>query len=392
MAGDREHKKELIPEEKIMELSGKLGFNLEQGLMHSVLEDDKDLKDQGKLLNESLNQGFAVIPENIFEDMVNSYSLAQHVYGSKLIKLLSGYDNNYIKKNIHVPEFQKELKEKIEKKLQELKDKGFIDGNSITNKGLELASVIIYIEEIEKFIPKGSMGRIEHKKVHVYGTKQDVKEYKKERYKDIAVKKSVKRAIRRGHKEIIEKDLLAFKKKSKGKCFIVYALDASGSMKGEKIQNCKRAGIALAYSAINKKDEVGLIVFGNTIKKTLRPSNDFVKIIKEITRIRAANETDIASTIKKSIELFPRGNFTKHLMIISDALPTMGKNPEEMTLEAASLARNNNITISVVGIKLDIKGKELAKKIADIGSGRLYTTRNLENIDRIVLEDYYEVM
>jgi len=390
VAGDRERTKTRAGEE-IIEIPGKPGFQLEQGLMHSVLEADKDVMDAGKLFNESLNQGFAVIPENIFEDMVKSYSLAEHVYGPKLIRLLGGYDNNYIKKNIHVPEFQKELKEKIEKKLEELRNKGFIKRNSITKKGLELASVIVYIEEIEKLIPKGFAGGVERKRIHVHGTKHDVKEYRKERYKDIAVKKSVKRAIRRGHKNITGKDLLAFRKKSKGKCFIVYALDASGSMKGEKIQNCKRAGIALAYSAINKKDDVGLVVFGNVIRETLKPSNDFVKIIKEITRVRAANETDIASTIRHSIDMFPKGNFTKHLIIISDAMPTIGKNPEQQTLEAAGLARNNGITISVVGIKLDKKGKALAKKVVEIGSGRLYATRNLENIDRMVLEDYNEI-
>ena len=33
-------------------------------------------------------------------------------------------------------------------------------------------------------------------------------------------------------------------------------------MKGPKIGACKRAGIALAYKAIEEKDKVGLIVFG----------------------------------------------------------------------------------------------------------------------------------
>ena len=38
------------------------------------------------------------------------------------------------------------------------------------------------------------------------------------------------------------------------------------------------------------------------------------------------------------------------------------------------------------------KGRELAEKIVEIGEGRLYAVRNLQNIDKVVLEDYYSVV
>ena len=38
------------------------------------------------------------------------------------------------------------------------------------------------------------------------------------------------------------------------------------------------------------------------------------------------------------------------------------------------------------------KGKELAKKIVEIGDGRLYMVSNVDEIDKIILEDYYEIL
>ena len=176
------------------------------------------------------------------------------------------------------------------------------------------------------------LNQVINKKASMYGGKEDVRTYKKsDRYRDIAIKKSVKLAVRRGHKKLHEKDLKVFERQSKGQSYIVYALDASGSMKGSKIDACKRAGIALAYKAIDERDKVGLIVFGSEIKTIVEPTNDFPFLIKNITSARASRETDLVATLRKSIELFPNEDITKHLILITDALPNVGKEPEEET-------------------------------------------------------------
>jgi Mg-chelatase subunit ChlD len=237
-----------------------------------------------------------------------------------------------------------------------------------------------------------SLGEKLSKKASVYGEKENSRLYKKgDRYRDIALRKSVKLAIRRGHNYFHDRDLQVYEKQSKGQTYIVYALDASGSMKGKKIDACKKAGIALAYKAINEKDKVGLIVFSSEVMGVIEPTSDFTRLLKEITKIRASKETDIVSTLRKAIELFPSGNITKHLILITDALPTKGDEPEKSTLEEASIAKSKGITISLIGINLDEKGKKLAEKIVELGEGRLYVVRNLENVDKIVLEDYYSV-
>ena len=382
--------------EEIEELTGKLSTQeIENKLMKSVLENDKETIEKGKLISDSINQGLSSFtPDLIYQQLVKNYSIAEHIFGPSLLKLATGYNPDYIKKNINIPEFQKELRFRIQKNIERLKEEGLLGkDNEITDKGIELASLVMYFEELDKLVPKGILGEKIHKCASIYGAKEDTRIYKKsDRYKDIAIKKSAKLAIRRGHKKLEEKDLKVYERQSRGQSYIIYALDASGSMKGAKIDACKRAGIALAYKAIDEKDKFGLIVFGSEIKTIVEPTSDFPYLLKNIAAARASNETDIVATLRKAIELFPNDNITKHLILITDALPTVGEEPEKDTLKEVSIARNKGITISLIGINLNEKGKKLAEKIIELGQGKLYIIKGVENVDSVVLEDYYNTI
>jgi hypothetical protein len=256
--------------EPVEEYSGNLSRQQEEDkLMKSVVENDKETIDKGKLLNQALNNNMdSFIPDMMYKQMVNNYSLAEKIMGQSLIKLISGYDPNYVEKNINIPEFRRELKEKIVNNVEDLKHEGILDKDGgISDQGYKLASLILYTEELDNLIPKGIFGEKVHKKDFLYGIRDNVKPYKKgDRYRDIAIKKSVKLSVRRGHGQIRKKDLKTYERQSKGEINIIYGLDASGSMKGKKIEVCKKAGIALAYKAISEKDKVGLIVFGSDVK------------------------------------------------------------------------------------------------------------------------------
>jgi len=380
---------------KINEEKGKLSSDFSYDkLMHSVFDNDKRKIEQGKLINQAINIGMSSFtPDMMFEELVKDYSLAKNILGEKIIRQLSGYNSSYIQKNIRIPEFQRELLKRITKNIDLLKKENLLDkDNSFTEKAIELASLILYFEELDRLVPKGILGEKFHKKINRYGAKQDVRVYKKDRYRDIAIKSSVKTAIRRGHKKLVPKDLKVYEKQSKGQCYIIYALDASGSMKGKKIEQCKEAGIALAFKAIEEKDKVGLIVFGSDIRTEVEPTQDFRLLLREIAKIRALKETNIAMILNRAVNLFPDENITKHLILLTDALPTAGKYPEKETLEAASAARASGITISLVGVNLDKKGEKLAERIVEIGQGKLYIIKTLESIDKIVLEDYYNIV
>ena len=368
--------------------------NEEDKLMSSVMQNDKETVEDGKIVKEALNQSVSSFtPDLMIEQHVNNFSLAENIYGPKLLSVLAGYDDSYVKKNINIPEFQRELKKRINEKLDHLKEKKLVSkDNTINMQGIKLAALTMYTEELDKLTSKGLVGEKYHKKTDVHGEKQDTKRYKKgDRYRDIAIKKTAKKAIRRGHTSIQEEDLMTFEKQSKGQVNIILGIDSSGSMKGKKIELSKKAGIALAFKAIQEKDKVGLISFGTEVKETVEPTHDFMKLITTITKAKASKETNLSGSIEKSIEIFPAKDETKHLTIITDALPTTGKDPQKETLEAVGKAKAAGITVSVVGINLDEKGVELAKRMVEIGEGKFHIATDIEELDQIILEDYYSV-
>lgn len=379
--------------EKADELSGNLAKQSEENkLMHSVVENDKDEIDNGKLLAEGINQNLSsFVPDLMMKNMVNDYKLAKQLYGEFMIRKLTGYDPSYVDKNIKIPEFREEIRQNIEENIKKLKDEGLINKEGeITNKGLKLSSLILYTEELDKLQLRG-LGEKKERKKDPYGDKKDYERYHKTRYRDIAVKQSVKTAIRRAHTELKVEDLRVYEREKKGGISIIYALDSSGSMKGEKIKMGKLAGIALAYKAISEKNKVGVIVFNEEVKNFVLPTLNFQDVLMSLANIRSRAETDFAATINKAVEMFSGIKGTKHLVLLTDVLPTKGLSPEEETLKAVSIARNDEITISIIGINIDGDGAKLAKKMISISNGRLYKVKALDKLDAVVLEDYYNL-
>jgi len=365
----------------------------EDKLMNSVLAGDKKTVEHAEMIQEATNQGIgAFTPDMLFASMTKNFSIAKQIFGDKLLRLLTGYDPNYIEKNLKIPEFRKELQKALYENIGQMKDDNLLDSEGIiTDKGAELGALVL-VKELDKFIAKDKMGEKINKRARHYGEKAGNRNYRKgDRYKDINIKRSVHMAIRRAHKNLMVQDLVTSEREGRGKVSIIFALDASASMKGKKLEMSKKAGIALAYNAIRDKDDVGLVVFGSEIKSAIPPTRDFSTLLNEISHIKASKQTDFAAMIAKSVELFPPTGETKHLILLTDALPTVGKDPEKETLRAVSTARSAGITISLVGIQLDKEGIELAKQITKIGEGRLSLAKDLANVGSIVLEDYYAV-
>ncbi len=374
------------------ELAGSPGRNPEkEGLMNTVLEADTDSIDLGNMVMDSVNNGLSMFtPELVMEKLVNDYREAEEIFGETLVRQLTGYSANYVQKNMNIPEFKRHLEDQVKQNIDGLKDQGVLSKRGeLTEEAMELATVVMAVEELDHLTARGLLGQRVHKKRSFSGAKQSVKPLGSEPYRLLSSRQSVKTALRRGRSSLLPDDLRVFERASEGNIEVVYAIDASGSMKGEKLAQAKRAGVALAYEAISRGDKVGLLVFGKEVEQSLAPCNDFSELLGRVARLQAGSETDLASGVRSSTELFAsRKADTKHVILLTDALPTVGADPEKAVLEAVGVARGSGVSVSVIGIALDAAGQALAQRIVDVGRGRLTVVADAKGLDVLVLEEY----
>ena len=142
-----------------------------------------------------------------------------------------------------------------------------------SEESIELASVLMLTEELDKLESADLGPRINEK--GYYGLKGSIRTFKNDRYKNIALKQTIKTALRRGHESIHLKDFRSHDLDKHKTMNIIYALDTSGSMLGDKLSIAKKAGIALSWKSIKEKNRVGLIIFNSEV-------NDFVPLSRDI--------------------------------------------------------------------------------------------------------------
>lgn len=361
----------------------------------------KEKIDQGSFINEAMNNNMSsFIPDLLAKNITKNYRNAKQIYGEKIIKYLTGYSSEYIDRNIKIPEFQKEIKKKIQDKIEKLKKENILDkNNELTKKSRELAiasELFIELEKLDKMMESDTFGKYVHQyKADIHGAeKSDTRKYRKgDSYKDIALKSSIKLAIRRKHNKLEINDLKTFERSSKANLSIVYAIDASSSMKGQKLEAARKSAISLAYKTISDKNKLGIINFSDKINDSVFTTN-FEEAINFIYDIVPNAQTDIEKAILHSVSMFPSDSNVKHLILLTDAMPTKSEDndPEQATLNAVGVAKASNISVSIVLIEQkDLKESkilEFASKIVEAGDGKLYKIRNLEELDALVIDDY----
>lgn len=324
------------------------------------------------------------------DQFVSDFRQAKQLYGETLVRQLTGYDADYVHKNMNIPEFRRHLEDRIKQNIDDLQEQGMLSREgSFTEDAIELAAVEMAVSELDHLEAAGLSGPRVHESSASAPGRTDTKAFSGQSYRDLAVHQSVKTALRRGQKSIRKEDLRVFRPHSKGRFEIIYAIDTSGSMKGAKIAAAKRAGVALAYQGIRGGDKIGVVSFGKSVESELAPCKDFSSLLNTIIRVRPGSETDLASGVESATNLFSNSSSAnKHVILITDALPTVGSDPQREVLEAVGAARSSKITVSVVGIGLDKEGSRLAQKIADVGQGRVIVASNTEDLDVLVLSEY----
>ena len=167
---------------------------------------------------------------------------------------------------------------------------------------------------------------------------------------------------------------------------VVLIIDKSSSMEGRKIDLARLASIGVVEN-LRPIDSVGVLIFDNTYEWAvpIRKADDRATIKRLISGIQPDGGTQIAPALNEAYRrIVPETGIYKHIVLLTDGISEEG---DSMAL--AREARNNRITISTVGLGLDVNRAYL-ERVATAAEGKSYFLNEPAGLEQLLLRDVEE--
>jgi Ca-activated chloride channel family protein len=147
---------------------------------------------------------------------------------------------------------------------------------------------------------------------------------------------------------------------------LVLVLDTSGSMKGVKLEQAKKA-LKFILLSMNKQDRFALMTFSASVTKyqnELLDANpeETDKAVKWVDALQTAGGTAIDLALSTALEMRPRDEGRSYTVIfITDGLPTEGEKNPEVIVKNVEKRNSANTRIFTFGVGSDVNATMLDK-------------------------------
>lgn len=153
---------------------------------------------------------------------------------------------------------------------------------------------------------------------------------------------------------------------------IVLTLDISASMDGIPLDETKKAAAKFVDSILNKNSNIGLVSYSDEATSLSGICSNDVFLKNTITSLSSAENTNIEDGLLRAYSMLQLGQSKKKLIVLmSDGLPTLGKNGEEL-IKYAQKIKDQGVLIYTLGFfqnteEYKAEGQYLMEKIASEG-------------------------
>jgi Ca-activated chloride channel family protein len=180
---------------------------------------------------------------------------------------------------------------------------------------------------------------------------------------------------------------------------IVFVIDRSGSMAGEKIEQAKQA-LQQILGNLGEADRFAIVSFDDRIES---PSNELQRVTDRsvqdarsyVSRLYDRNSTDIEGALRRGLDLIDRARFrseaSRMIIFLTDGLPTAGITDEGAIVE--SIRRENErvgASIHVFGVGYDVN-THLLDNLATNSNGAVTYVRPGENLEGVLTGFYSQI-
>jgi len=174
---------------------------------------------------------------------------------------------------------------------------------------------------------------------------------------------------------------------------IVFILDISGSMSGQKIEKAKLA-LLQVLQMLHEGDRFSIITFNNEVNnltERLLPFSDRTEWYPAVKQIMAGGMTNIHDALLEGIEVLGTQSTDdryKVVLFLTDGAPTEGiTDIGTIIRDSTKLAKVRDVHLFVFGVGYDVNA-ELLDELAEKGGGKVKYIVENEEIDEKVLELY----
>jgi len=173
---------------------------------------------------------------------------------------------------------------------------------------------------------------------------------------------------------------------------IVFVLDTSGSMSGEKIEQARKS-LTFCVNSLNKEDRFNIISFATSTRlfkdNPVKADKENVeKARKWIAEITARGGTNINDAILEALAMKGSDERTYMIVFITDGLPTISETDPKKILKNIKKANERRCRLFVFGVGHDVNTILLDKLAEDNRGARDYITPE-ENIE-VKISNFYD--
>jgi Ca-activated chloride channel family protein len=172
---------------------------------------------------------------------------------------------------------------------------------------------------------------------------------------------------------------------------IVFILDSSGSMKGDKMKQAKEA-LLFCLRSLNASDRFNIVDFDDQVvlfSEEMKPAtpNNIQRAEEFVNQIEAEGGTNISGALETGLKQLSAGHLN-YAIFLTDGLPTVGTTNLEEILALAKRANVGKVKVFDFGVGYDVN-THLLDKLAEQNSGVSDYVIPTENIE-VKVSNFYK--
>ncbi|MBD3170716.1 MAG: VWA domain-containing protein [candidate division Zixibacteria bacterium] len=139
---------------------------------------------------------------------------------------------------------------------------------------------------------------------------------------------------------------------------VIFVLDTSGSMRGEKIEQAKNA-LKYCLRGLNRGDDFNIIAYSDAVRPyqddLIRASrNEIEEAVEYVSSMRDNGGTNIYDALDRACRSIPDDGDPTYVIFLTDGLPTVGNTDMESIIKNTTKMNEGRARLFVFGVGYDV--------------------------------------